>query len=67
MTLTINGEKKNFEKTSLNITNLLGLLDLPLDHIAVELNRSIIPKTQFAETQLAEEDVIEIVRFVGGG
>ncbi|GMT50067.1 MAG: hypothetical protein IEMM0008_1606 [bacterium] len=30
MTLTINGEKKSFEKTSLNIMNLLGLLELPL-------------------------------------
>ncbi len=67
MTLTINGEQKSFERPSLNIINLLELLELPLDHIAVELNRSIIPKTQFAETQLVEEDVIEIVRFVGGG
>ena len=66
MNLTINGEQKAFDN-SLNITDLLTKLDIPLEHIAVEINRNIVPKIQFKETTLGDGDQIEIVRFVGGG
>ena len=35
--------------------------------LAVELNGSIVPKAKYAETVVKENDVIEVVRFVGGG
>lgn len=35
--------------------------------IAVEKNGNIVPKTTFSEVMLEDEDVIEVVRFVGGG
>ena len=35
--------------------------------LAVELNGNIVPKAKYAETVVRENDVIEIVRFVGGG
>jgi thiamine biosynthesis protein ThiS len=37
------------------------------DRVAVELNREIVPRTLWAETQLHEGDSLEIVHFVGGG
>ena len=37
------------------------------DRVAVELNREIVPRTQWDETQLSEGDRLEIVHFVGGG
>ena len=37
------------------------------DRVAVELNRNIVPREQWAETQLSEGDRLEIVHFVGGG
>jgi thiamine biosynthesis protein ThiS len=36
------------------------------DRVAVELNREIVPRTLWAETQLHEGDSLEM-HFVGGG
>ena len=35
--------------------------------IAVERNGEIVPKAKYGETVLEEDDVIEVVNFVGGG
>lgn len=35
--------------------------------VAVEKNGQIVPRARFAEEPLHEDDVIEIVQFVGGG
>ena len=35
--------------------------------IAVERNEMIVPKAKYAETVLADGDVVEVVNFVGGG
>ncbi len=35
--------------------------------IAVERNGEIVPKAKYGETVLREDDVIEVVNFVGGG
>ena len=37
------------------------------EHVAVELNESIVPKDQYTTTTLFEGDHLEVVRFVGGG
>ncbi len=38
-----------------------------LNKIAVERNGHIVPKATYGEVILLEEDVLEIVSFVGGG
>lgn len=35
--------------------------------IAVERNGQIVPKAQYQETVLTDDDTIEVVSFVGGG
>lgn len=35
--------------------------------IAVERNGEIVPKAQYGETLLKEDDTLEVVSFVGGG
>lgn len=35
--------------------------------IAVECNGEIIPKAAYEETMITNEDVLEVVSFVGGG
>jgi len=37
------------------------------DRVAVELNRELVPRERWTETQLANDDKLEIVHFVGGG
>lgn len=38
-----------------------------LNHIAVEINGNIIPKSKYNTTIIKNDDKIEIVSFVGGG
>ncbi len=35
--------------------------------VAVELNMNVLDKKSYSETPLSDGDVVEIVRFVGGG
>ncbi len=35
--------------------------------VAVECNGKIVPKDEYADTRIEENDVLEIVGFVGGG
>ncbi len=66
MKLQINGEARDFSPP-LTLAGLLEQLDMKADRVAVELNRSIVPRDQWATTNLAEGDRLEIVHFVGGG
>jgi thiamine biosynthesis protein ThiS len=52
---------------SATVAAMLAELVLDPRHVAVERNRTIVPRSTFAHTTLAEGDRIEIVHFVGGG
>ena len=66
MRLFINGEEKNFAD-SLSLAQLIEQLGMKGDRVAVELNREIISRAQWADTSLKDGDRLEIVHFVGGG
>ncbi|MEW5806968.1 MAG: sulfur carrier protein ThiS [Acidobacteriota bacterium] len=66
MTIILNGEKFELVESS-TISDLLKLLDLHPQGVAVEHNRHIINKAKYDETILKENDRVEIVHFVGGG
>jgi sulfur carrier protein len=66
MKLQINGDDHEFAD-SLTLAALLGQLGMKADRVAVELNREIVPRPQWAETSLRDGDRLEIVHFVGGG
>ncbi len=65
MKLTINGQQQDSASTTL--AQLIERLGMKQDRVAVELNRNIIPRDQWAGTNLTEGDQLEIVHFVGGG
>jgi thiamine biosynthesis protein ThiS len=65
MKLTINGQEQDF--SSATLANLIEQLGMKPERVAVELNRNIVPRDQWAITNLAEGDQLEIVHFVGGG
>jgi len=65
MKLTINGQERDFAPITLAL--LIEQLGMKQDRVAIELNRNIVPREQWRETQLAEGDHLEIVQFVGGG
>jgi thiamine biosynthesis protein ThiS len=66
MKIQINGEPRSFEGT-LTLSSLVEQLGMKSDRVAVELNREIVPRERWGETQLADGDRLEIVHFVGGG
>ena len=62
----INGIKNScWERTSL--TSLLKDLNIDNDGIAIEINYSVIPKSQYEDTIIKNNDKMEIVQFIGGG
>jgi thiamine biosynthesis protein ThiS len=66
MKLEINGETKCVA-ASANVRELLENLGIKPDRIAVEVNRLIIKRQDWARTPIRDLDKIEIVQFVGGG
>src|SRR5256714_8418876 len=64
--IRLNGETHELP-ASLSIVQLLEHFDLPKDRVAVERNRSIVPKAQWEAIALAQGDELEVVHFVGGG
>jgi thiamine biosynthesis protein ThiS len=66
MKLQINGEDKTYDGP-LTLSSLISNMGLKSDRVAVELNRDIVPRDQWAKTNLSEGDRLEIVHFVGGG
>ena len=61
----INGEAK--ELAGKNLLEYLKENGFNPEHLVVERNYEIIPKEQFASVTIQDEDVIEVLRFVGGG
>jgi thiamine biosynthesis protein ThiS len=64
--ITVNG-KAAFIPEDQNIEALLNRLGVQPDRIAVELDRHIVGKRDWAATAITNGAEIEIVEFVGGG
>jgi thiazole synthase len=64
--IRLNGEKHELPQ-ELNIAQLLEHFDLPKDRVAIERNRSIVPKLQWETVSVAQDDELEVVHLVGGG
>ena len=66
MLLQINGEKREMVGAA-TLAELIALLGMQADRVAVELDREIVPRAQWEQTPLHEGALLEIVHFVGGG
>jgi thiamine biosynthesis protein ThiS len=62
----VNGESREVDDHS-TLTSLIADLALPAQRIAVELNRTVVHRSEWPTTELNEGDRIEVVHFVGGG
>lgn len=61
----VNGKEMDIAGES--ISEFLNSTDYDLRVIAVERNEEIVLKSMYDKTILKDEDVVEIVSFVGGG
>ena len=66
MNLTINGENRSLAPVE-SLHALVEQLGMKSDRVAIELNREIVPRDQWAQTAIRDGDRLEIVHFVGGG
>jgi len=66
VTIQLNGSPKELPGP-LTVLEALEWLKLRPEHIAVEVNRTLVPRERHQLTTLAEGDEVEIVTLVGGG
>jgi sulfur carrier protein len=64
--VSVNGEMKTVAD-GISLAQLVRELGLEKNPIAIELNRTVVPRDRHGETRLAEGDRLEIVTLVGGG
>ena len=64
--IKINGKKTLLEKNR-SIEKLIKKLKLPINKVAIELNKKILDKKKLNQIILKDKDSIEIVHFIGGG
>jgi len=62
----INGDLKKFPRET-NIVSVLESLNISSKHIAIEINESLIFRSDWQETNLKDGDKVEIVKAIGGG
>ena len=68
-TLAINGQNRSFDNLTPPVTldQVVAVMDLKGDRIAVEHNGQIVQRACWADTPIASGDRLEVVHFVGGG
>ena len=64
--IKVNGKKVIFNKNE-TIETLIKKLKIPLNKVAIELNKKILNKNKISKIKLNNNDNIEIVHFIGGG
>ena len=64
--ITVNGKQMQITP-KFSLKSLIIKLKMPLNKIAIELNKKIIDKNRISKIRLKKGDKIEIVHFIGGG
>ena len=63
--ITVNGKEQMYAAES--VLALLERLDFPTAAVAVERNGELLAKSAWEQQLVADGDVYEVIRFVGGG
>ncbi|MEL7564341.1 MAG: sulfur carrier protein ThiS [Dehalobacterium sp.] len=64
--MRVNGTIIPLDKNQ-SLFDFLAAQNFNINNIAVERNGAIIPRAEYQNVMLKDEDTLEIVRFVGGG
>ena len=64
--IRVNGKKVMFNNNE-TVDKLIKKLKIPLNKVAIELNRKILDKHSLKKIKINNNDTIEIVHFIGGG
>lgn len=66
MKIILNGEVKEIPN-ELTATQLVDMLQMSNDRIAMEVNQEIVPRSDYKNFVFSDGDKVEIVRAIGGG
>ena len=66
MHITVNGSKEDFP-SDFNVLGLLNSMNLQDKRIALEINKEIIPRSEYDNHALNDGDIVEIIHSIGGG
>jgi len=64
--ITVNGDSQQVPE-GLDVPRLLAHLNIRAERVAIERNLEILPRANWAATQVVRGDRYEIVHLVGGG
>tara|TARA_Y100000741_G_scaffold63405_1_gene45183 strand:+ start:298 stop:516 length:219 start_codon:yes stop_codon:yes gene_type:complete len=64
--IQLNGKKIQINNNE-SLKKLVKRHNLPLNKVAIELNKKIIDKKKINIIKLNNNDIIEVVHFIGGG
>ncbi|PBH11909.1 sulfur carrier protein ThiS [Clostridioides difficile] len=64
--MKVNGKEIEFEK-DLTVIDLLNKYKLKSDRVVVEVNLEIIEESNYNTYVLKDEDIVELISFIGGG
>lgn len=66
MNIILNGQKYNIEN-NITLKQMLINLNIEQNNIIAEVNGEVVTKDDFSNKIINENDIIELIRFVGGG
>ncbi|MBE3558275.1 MAG: sulfur carrier protein ThiS [Ktedonobacteraceae bacterium] len=66
ITVVANGQPRSIPAGS-TVADLLRQLNITTNYVVVQLNGEIVPRSDFAQVTLHEQNMLEIVTLVGGG
>ena len=64
--MKVNGKEIEVEK-DLTVIDLLNKYNLKSDRVVVEVNLEIIEESNYNTYVLKDEDIVELISFIGGG
>ncbi len=64
--IKVNGKFISVNSQS-TVKNILIGKKIPINKVAIELNKEILNKSKIDKIKLKSKDIIEIVHFIGGG
>lgn len=67
MNVIVNGERLNIPESVTSLAELLNHFSLDASVTVAEINQRIIDRSSYSAVSLSENDVIELIRFMGGG
>ncbi|MBF0412333.1 MAG: sulfur carrier protein ThiS [Desulfamplus sp.] len=67
MVITVNGESVSLSDEPVYISSFLSSKGINSNTVVVELNREIILRENYETAFIKDKDILEILRFVGGG